>query len=200
MRFAPFITAVMAVILVAGTAFASNVPDPTRSTFDNFLGRSPHNVGVGAADLYSYSYHGTLLNAASQPIVGFPRGQVHLSIEGVCQNHGVFSPDSDSAGDGSIVWGVATSDAMGGGSCLGSAPTAPVVVISIDNIGVFKTLLSVTSPDEDGLGGGATLTDFVTFKNAYNANGPLYLADMNGSGAISLQDFTVFQHHFNTIP
>ncbi len=197
MRLAPSITALMAVVLVAGTAFG-NVPDPTRSSFDNFLGRSPQNVGVGA--LYEYNYHGVLRNAANQPIANFPRAQVHLSIEGGCQNPGVFSPDFDSDINGNIIWGTATSDAMGGGSCLGSAPAAPVVVISIDNLGVFKTLLAVTSPDEDGLGGNASLQDFITFKNAFNSGSPLYQGDLNLSGAISLQDLTFFQHHFNTLP
>jgi hypothetical protein len=192
MRLAPFIAAI-AVVVVAGTASANN-PDPNQSSFGPFVGRSPNNVAVGNP-IFQYTYAGVLRNAAGQPISGFDNADVELRILAPCQNPIVLNPDADSDANGNVVWGVAAMQAAGGGSCQGVGPDAPVVEVHVLGIGLFESLNSVTSPDEDG-NDIVDLGDFVTLRAAFLTGSPLYQGDLNGDGLITLADISFFQQHF----
>jgi hypothetical protein len=196
MRLAVSITALIAVVLVAGAAFA-NTPDPTFSTFDTFLGRSPNNDNATGPPNSQYIYRGNLRTAGNLPAVGVDNMIIELRILSPCQNPVVLNPDADSDGNGDIAWGILTLN-QGGGSCLGSAPAAPVVEIHVIGFGLFWTLLSVTSPDEDGINS-VDLADFALFRAVFNSGTPLYQGDMDGDGDIDLADFAWFRIHFNAV-
>ena len=189
MRLAVTTSLTLAGLAVAGMAMA-NIPDVTQRTFGNRLGRSPKNVEV-ANPTFQYTYSGVLRNSAGAPIAGWPAADIVLEINAPCQNPVSLNPVANSDANGNVTWNAVKLD-QGGGSCTG-ANSADVRIISI---GVFKTLTSVTSPDEDG-GGTIALADLSTFQQAFVNGSPQYQGDLNLNGsAPDLADLAFFQQHF----
>jgi len=189
MRLAVTTSLTLAGLAVAGMALA-NIPDQSQSTFGNRLGRSPKNVEV-ANPTFQYTYSGVLRNAVGAPIAGWPLTDIVLEINAPCQNPVSLNPIANSDANGNVTWNAVKLD-QGGGSCTG----ANVADVRIISIGVFKTLTSVTSPDEDG-NGSIALADLSTFQQAFVNAGPQYQGDLNLNGsAPDLGDLSFFQQHF----
>jgi hypothetical protein len=189
MRLAVTTSLTLAGLAVAGMAMA-NIPDPAQSTFGNRLGRSPKNVEVGNPT-FQYTYSGVLRNAAGTPIAGWAAADIVIDINAPCQNPVVLTASGPSDANGNVTWNASKLD-QGGGSCTG----ASVADVRIVSIGVFKTLTTVTSPDENG-DGSIALPDLGTFQQAFVNGTPLYQGDLNLSGgAPDLSDLSFFQQHF----
>ena len=190
MRLAVTTTLTLAGIAFAGAAMA-NVPDPSTSTFDNRLGRSPKNIEV-ANPTFDYTYSGVLRRSGDgAPIAGWPAADIRLDINAPCQNPVQLFPDGPSDGNGNVTWGVVKLD-QGGGSCTG----ANVVQVRILSIGIFKQLNEVTSPDQNG-DSFVALTDLGAFQSAFVNGGPQYQGDLDLSGGLpNLSDLSFFQRHF----
>jgi hypothetical protein len=191
MRLAVSMTALAAVVLVAGAAFANN-PDPTFSFGGTYLNVSPNNTEVGNP-IFQSDYEFFLRNAQNQPVVGFLAADVELR-KVLCNNQFVIHPIGPSDAQGRMLWDAAALD-VPGGACLGSL-TAPAVEVHVIGIGLFWTLVSMSSPDIDGINC-TDLVDFATMRTAFNNGGPLYIGDQDGDGDVDLQDFTYVVRHFN---
>ena len=189
MRLAVTTSLTLAGLAVAGMAMA-NIPDVTQSSFGNRLGRSPKNVEVGNAT-FQYTYSGVLRNSVGAPIAGWPAADILLEINAPCQNPVQLTPVGNSDANGNVTWNAVKLD-QGGGSCAG----ANVADVRIVSIGIFKTLTSVTSPDEDG-NGVIALPDLGTFQSAFTSGGPAHQGDLNLSGGVpDIGDLGFFQQHF----
>ena len=189
MRLAVTTSLTLAGLAVAGMALA-NIPDQSQSTFGNRLGRSPKNVEV-ANPPFQYTYSGVLKNSVGAPIAGWPLTDIVLEINAPCQNPVSLNPIANSDANGNVVWNAVKLD-QGGGSCTG----ANVADVRIISIGIFKTLTTVTSPDEDG-NALIALGDLTIFQQAFVTGTPLYQGDLNLSGgAPDLSDLSFFQQHF----
>lgn len=189
MRLAVSTTLCIALLATAASVLA-NTPDPAQSTFGNALGRSPKNIEV-ANPTFQYTFAGVLRNAAGTPLGGYPAQlDFQLIIKAPCQNPVTLLADGPSDPNGNILWGVAKLD-QGGGACAGAA----IVEVRSIQLGLFKTLNEVKSPDENG-DTLVALQDLVTFQQAFVNQTPLYQGDLNLDGLIALQDLTFFQRHF----
>lgn len=160
-------------------------PDPD-STFGDCLCRSPANAGVPGP--FQSVFRG-VLSFNGTPVPGFPASQVELEILAPCANPVVLNPDGPSAPDGSLVWGPETL-AQGGGACAG-----PEVVSVWVQGQLFWLLDAVRSPDVDG-DGLIALNDFAVFRQAFAAQSPEHLGDLDCDGTIAARDLLFFQHHF----
>jgi hypothetical protein len=168
----------------------TNIPDPKMSSWDARLGRSPLNLEVNNAT-FQYSYSGTLRNVQGQPIPGWPASDIVLEIRTPCQSPVTLHPDGNTDVNGLVRWGAAKLD-QGGGSCSGPQ----VAVVRLLSIGIYKSLSSVTSPDENG-NTEVDLPDLGVFQQAFINGSPLYQGDLNlSSGVPDLADLTFFQRHF----
>ena len=189
MRLAVTTSLTLAGLAVAGMALA-NIPDQSQSTFGNRLGRSPKNVEV-ANPAFQYTYSGVLKNSVGAPIAGWPLTDIVLEINAPCQNPVSLNPIANSDANGNVVWNAVKLD-QGGGSCAG----ANVADVRIISIGIFKTLTTVTSPDEDG-NTFVALGDLTIFQTSFVNGTPLYTGDLNLSGGVpDLSDLSFFQQHF----
>ncbi len=189
MRLAVSMVVCLVIVVTAGMALA-NVPDPQQSTFDSRLGRSPKNLEVNDPN-FDYTFSGTLRNAAGQPVANWPANDIELEINAPCQNPVVLNPSGASDANGNVLWNASRLD-QGGGSCIGTA----VVEIRLVSVGLFRTLNSVTSPDQNG-NAVVALEDLSVFQSAFVSGGPQYQGDLNLSGGLpDLGDLSFFQKHF----
>jgi hypothetical protein len=187
--------AALALALSAGAALAQ--PDADESRWGMWLGRSPVNLAVEAG--FEYHYGGRLIDAGGFDEVGFPAALVELRIVAPCQNPVVLNPDADSDAFGRVFWGQAALN-QGGGACGQNIS----VEIWVDWAGdgfdeadgdLFAIRDQVTSPDENG-DGVVALNDFVVWRTAFNAGGPLYQGDLSRDGIITIADLLMFIKHF----
>jgi hypothetical protein len=173
--------------LLVGAALA-NIPDPSQTTWDDCLGRSPKNSTAPAANQYVYS--GVLRNAAGDPIANYPAANVAIEIKAPCANPiANLNPSGPSNANGVIVW---DADALnqGGGSCQG----AGVVEITVTGL-QFDTLDDVRSPDQDG-DGFVAVNDLQTWQVAFTSQTPIYQGDLDCDTVIGLTDLVRYQTHF----
>lgn len=172
----------------------SIIADPNQSIFQGFLGRSPKNIEVGDPG-FQYTYQGRLMTPTGVPIAGWPLSDIQLEVLTPCQNPIVLHPIGNSGPDGLVMWNAARLDQAGGGACQGQG----VAIVRLVSIGVFKTLNSVASPDENG-DGLIGLGDLGTFQQAFINGGPPYQGDLNHSGGPpDLADLQFFQRHFTAL-
>lgn len=166
------------------------------SVFPAGEGRSPKNayfVSLGDT-VNAYRSEVTLKDWAGNPISGWPKERLALSIANCADTSSMNQPVADSDAHGRVVW---ASGLDTGGSCQGSRPNVTISVDYGDGSGFHKLRVynSVSSPDEDG-DGDVDAVDCGTFWQAYLGH-VLYRADLNGDGVIDIKDYNLFVAHRN---